>query len=163
MLSIPLSGGASFSLGPAGGPLVVGLALGALGRTGPLVWQVPFSAGLTLRQLGLALFLAAVGVSAGTPFAATMASSGGAAMLGVAALITMTVASLALWTSRRWLKATAAVAMGLTSGVHTQPAGLAFATDAARDESPGLGYSTVSPIATLMKIVLAQLLLGRPS
>lgn len=160
MVTIPLPGGGMFRLGPAGGPLVVGLVLGALGRTGPLVWQVPFSAGLTLRQLGLALFLAAVGVSAGSPFASTIMAGGGLQMLAAAALITVLVASLALWSSRSWLKAPAGVAMGLTSGVHTQPAGLAFATDAAHDESPGLGYSTVSPIATLTKILLAQLLLG---
>jgi putative transport protein len=128
-----------------------------------LVWQVPFSAGLTLRQLGLALFLAAVGVSAGAPFATTIRAGGGLQMLAAAGLITVVVASLALWSSRTWLKAPAGVAMGLTSGVHTQPAGLAFATDAAHDESPGLGYSTVSPIATLTKILLAQLLLGGPA
>lgn len=162
MISIPLPGGAYFRLGPAGGPLVSGLVLGALGRTGPLVWQVPYSAGLTLRQLGLALFLAAVGVSAGAPFARTLAAGGGGAMLLLGAGVTLVVATLALLTSRRWLRAPAGVALGLVSGVHTQPAGLAFASEAARDESPGLGYSTVSPIATLTKILLAQLLLGGP-
>ena len=160
MIAIPLPGGSFFRLGPAGGPLVTGIILGALGRTGPLVWQVPFSAGLTLRQLGLALFLAAVGVSAGAPFAQTMRAGGGLAMFAVAGGITMLTAALALWSARTWLKAPAGVALGLASGIHTQPAGLAFATDAARDESPALGYSTVSPIATLTKILLAQILLG---
>lgn len=161
LLPFPLPGGGTFKLGPAGGPLVVGLVLGALGRTGPVVWQVPYSASLTLRQLGLALFLAAVGVNAGTPFARTLATHDGLRLLGLGAVITVGVAGLALVTSRAWLKAPPGIAMGLASGVHTQPAALAFASETTRDESPGLGYSTVSPLATLAKIVLAQLLIGR--
>ncbi len=160
LVTIPLPGGAFFRLGPAGGPLVMGLVLGALGRTGPIVWQLPYSAGLTLRQLGLALFLAAVGVSAGTPFVRTLREGGGLELLAAGAAITVVTATLALWTSRRLLRAPAGVAMGMASGVHTQPAGLAFANDAARDESPNVGYASVSPIATVAKILLAQLLMG---
>ncbi len=160
MVSIPLPGGTSFRLGPAGGPLVVGLVLGALGRTGPLLWQLPFNAGLTLRQLGLALFLAAVGVNAGTPFARTLHQGGGPALLALGAAITLVTAALALWTTRAWLKAPAGVAMGMVTGLHTQPAGLAFANDAARDESPNLGYASISPVATVAKILLAQVLLS---
>jgi len=160
LVSIPLPGGAFFRLGPAGGPLVMGLVLGALGRTGPIVWQLPYSAGLTLRQLGLAVFLAAVGLSAGTPFIGTLRAGGGLQLLGAGAMITLVTAALALWTGRHWLRAPAGVTMGMASGVHTQPAGLAFANDAARDESPNVGYASVSPIATVTKILLAQLLLG---
>jgi len=160
MISIPLPGGTAFRLGPAGGPLVMGLVLGALGRTGPMVWQLPYSAGLTLRQLGLAVFLAAVGVNAGTPFARTLHEGGGPALLAAGAVVTLVTATLALWTSRVWLRAPAGVAMGMVSGVHTQPAGLAFANDSARDESPNLGYASVSPVATVAKILLAQLLLS---
>jgi putative transport protein len=58
------------------------------------------------------------------------------------------------------LRAPAGLGMGLASGVHTQPAALAFASESARDPSPDVGYSTVSPIATLTKILVAQLLLG---
>ncbi len=160
MVSIPLPGGTMFRLGPAGGPLVAGLVLGAVGRTGPLVWQLPYSAGLTLRQLGLALFLAAVGVSAGGPFTRTLAEGGGYALLAGGAAITLTTAALALWSARRFLRAPAGIAMGMTTGVHTQPAGLAFANEAAPDESPNLGYASVSPVATVGKILLAQLLLS---
>lgn len=160
LVSIPLPGGSFFRLGPAGGPLVMGLVLGALGRTGPIVWQLPYSAGLTLRQLGLALFLAAVGVSAGTPFVQTLQAGGGPQLLLAGTLITVVTAASALWTGRQWLRAPAGVAMGMAAGVHTQPAGLAFANEAARDESPNLGYASVSPIATVTKILLAQLLLG---
>ncbi len=160
LVAVPLPGGGFFRLGPAGGPLVVGLLLGALGRTGPIVWQLPYSAGLTLRQLGLALFLAAVGLSAGAPFARTLREGGGLQMLAAGAAVTCITATLALWSSRHLLRAPASVAMGMAAGVHTQPAALAFANDAARDDSPNLGYASVSPIATVTKIILAQLLLG---
>jgi putative transport protein len=60
LVPIPLPGGSTFRLGFAGGPLVVGLVLGALGRSGPLVWQLPHGANLMLRQLGLTFFLAGV-------------------------------------------------------------------------------------------------------
>jgi len=134
--------------------------LGALGRTGPIVWQLPYSASLTLRQLGLAVFLATVGVSAGTPFLRTLGQGGGIAILAGGAIVTTVTAALALVTGKQWLRAPAGVAMGMASGVHTQPAGLAFATDAAREESPNVGYASVSPVATVTKILLAQLLLG---
>src|SRR5581483_11732763 len=71
---IPLPG-QSFTLGVAGGPLLTGLVLGALGRTGPVVWQMPYSANLTLRQIGIVLFLAGVGTRSGQAFAHTF--SGG--------------------------------------------------------------------------------------
>lgn len=160
MFTVQLPGDAQFRLGPAGGPLVVGLILGAIGRTGPLVWQVPYSAGMTLRQLGLALFLAAVGLSAGAPFVTTLRSGGGLMLLGLGCLVTFSTAGLALWTSRARLHAPPGIALGMTSGVHTQPAGLAFANEAAPDESPNVGYASVSPVATIAKILLAQLLLG---
>jgi putative transport protein len=160
LVSVPLPGGATFRLGPAGGPLVVGLVLGSLGRTGPLVWQLPYSAGLTLRQLGLAVFLAAVGVGAGTPFARTLRQSTGPQLLATGAFVTVATAALGLWTARKMLRAPAGLAMGMVSGVHTQPAALAFANESVRDDSPNLGYAGVSPVATVAKILLAQLLLG---
>jgi putative transport protein len=160
LLPLPLPGGTVFRLGPAGGPLVMGLTLGALGRTGSITWQLPYNAGLTLRQLGLALFLAAVGVGAGAPFAATLRAGGGIPLLAAGALITLTTAAAALWSARRVMRAAPGTALGLVAGVHTQPAGLAFANEVARDESPDLGYASVSPIATITKILLAQWLMG---
>lgn len=67
----------SFKLGYAGGPLVVGLILGRVGRTGPLFWTLPFSANLTLRQLGLVLFLAGVGTRSGDAFASKLLAGQG--------------------------------------------------------------------------------------
>ena len=70
MIPIPLPGGTALKLGSAGGPLVVSLILGAIGRTGPIVWQVPYGANLALRQLGITLFLAGIGTTAGAGFGA---------------------------------------------------------------------------------------------
>ena len=76
LVPIPIPGLGQFSLGLAGGPLVVALILGKLGRTGPLAWHMPLPANLTLRTFGLTLFLAAVGLGSGAPFVETLAGAG---------------------------------------------------------------------------------------
>src|SRR5262249_57242033 len=68
LIPIPIPGVGTVSLGLAGGPLVVALVLGWLGRTGPVIWHLPASANLVLRNFGLSLFLARVGIDSGTPF-----------------------------------------------------------------------------------------------
>ncbi len=74
IVSFPLPGGQGFQLGAAAGPLIVGMLLGALRRTGPLVWTLPAAANLTIRQIGLMLFLAALGLNAGPQFASLLGS-----------------------------------------------------------------------------------------
>jgi len=160
LVPLPLPGGGVVRLGPAGGPLVMGMVLGALGRTGPVVWQLPYSASLTLRQLGLAVFLAGVGLRAGGPFVHTLLAPGGAALLAAGAAVTLSTAALALLTSRAVLRAPAAAALGLAAGVHTQPAALAAAEAGTSDGSPSVGYAGVSPVATVAKILLGQWLSG---
>ena len=160
MLPLPLPTGASFKLGAAGGPLIVGLVLGRLGRTGPLVWTLPFSANLTLRQLGLVLFLAGVGTRSGYAFATTFTQGGGVSIFLAGAAITALTAFFGLWFGHRVLRIPRDVLVGLVAGVHTQPAALAFALEQSETELPNRGYATVFPIATIAKIVLAQLLLA---
>ena len=158
-LTIPLPGGAEFRLGFAGGPLIVGLVLGALGRTGPVVWQLPQGANLTLRQFGLILFLAAVGTRSGYAFASTLGGSPlGLTLFVTGALLTGTVALLTLWLAHRCLKIPFAAAAGLLAGLQTQPAVLGFATEQTGSEEPNVAYATVYPVATIAKIVLVQLL-----
>ncbi len=160
MVPIPLPTGASFKLGAAGGPLIVGLVLGRLGRTGPLVWTLPFSANLTLRQLGLVLFLAGVGTRSGYAFATTFTQGGGVSIFLAGAAITTLTAFLGLWFGHRVLRIPRDVLVGIIAGVHTQPAALAFAAEQTGNEQPNRGYATVFPMATIAKIVLAQLLLA---
>jgi putative transport protein len=76
LIRVPIPGVGAFSLGLAGGPLLVSLILGRLGRTGPLSWRIPLAANLTLRNFGLTLFLAAVGLGAGAPFVTTVSETG---------------------------------------------------------------------------------------
>lgn len=158
-LPIPLPEGRTFELGFAGGPLVVGLALGALGRTGPILWQIPFSANLTLRQLGLILFLAGIGTRSGYAFVQTLAQGDGLRLFWMGTLITVGVALLTLWIGYRWLRIPLGVLGGVLAGLQTQPAVLAFALEKTNNDQPNLGYATVYPFAMLLKIFLVQLLL----
>lgn len=162
LVTVPLPGGGTFQLGVAGGPLIVGLALGARGRMGPVVWQLPFSANLTLRQIGIVLFLAGVGTRSGWVFGQTFGHEGTWPLFVSGALVTMTTSALALIVGRQLLHIRPAVLFGMVTGIHTQPAALAFATETAGDDGPNSGYAAVFPFATIAKILLAQLLLGLP-
>jgi putative transport protein len=157
-IPVPMGGGASFKLGFAGGPLIVGLLLGRIGRTGRLVWTMSYSANLTLRQLGLVLFLAGVGTRSGYSFVSTLSHGGGLAIFGVGAVITCLVALASLWIGHKVLRIPMGVLVGMLAGIHTQPAALAFATEQTKSDLPNVGYATVYPIATIAKIVLAQVL-----
>ncbi len=157
-IPIPLPGGAVFRLGFAGGPLIVALVLGALGRTGKFVWQLPHSANLTLRQLGTILFLAGIGTRSGYAFSQSLSSA--LVLLAVGAVVTCTTALLTLWIGHRWLRIPFAPLTGMLAGLQTQPAVLAFALERSRDERPNLGYATVYPVAMIAKIIIAQVILS---
>jgi putative transport protein len=159
LVPIPMPGGGDFRLGMAGGPLVVGLVLGALERTGPITWQLPYNANLTLRQLGAVLFLAGVGVRSGHAFVGTVRSSEGLAMLAVGAAVTVFAAVLAVWLGTALLRVPVDVLCGIVAGMQTQPAVLAFAVEQSGDDLPNTGYASVYPVATIAKIVFAQILL----
>ncbi len=151
--------GVTLRLGLAGGPLVVALFLGARGRTGPLVWTLPYSANLTLRQLGLILFLAGVGIRAGHGFLATLSAGGGLSLFLAGAAVTFVTALTMLFAGRLWLQIPMGVLIGMLGGLQTQPAVLAFAHEQARNDLPNVGYATVYPVAMILKILLAQALL----
>jgi putative transport protein len=159
-IAMPLPWGGSFQLGIAGGPLVVALTLGTLGRTGPVVWQLPYNANLTLRQLGLILFLAGVGVQAGWSFGRTVGSWDGLLLFAAGAVLTTGSALLTLWLGHRRLHIPMSTMTGILAGQQTQPAVLAFAGEQSGNDLPTLGYVTVFPLATLAKILLAQALLA---
>lgn len=158
LVPVPLPGGVTFRLGLAGGPLVVALILGTLGRSGPIVWVQPHNANLTLRQLGLALFLAGIGTRAGFTFGSTVQQAG-AGLLAAGAAVALVTAWVTLVAGYRVLRIPMPVLAGMLAGLQTQPAALAFAVDQARSEVPHVGYATVYPTAMIVKILLAQLLL----
>jgi len=159
MLPIPLPGGAKVSLGFAGGPLLVALVLGAVERTGRISWNIPVSANLTLRQIGLLLFLAGVGTKAGYAFLQTMRTNG-LQMLVAGAFVTAFTTLAGLIVGYKVLRIRFDTLMGMVSGVQTQPACLAFATTTANNEAPNVGYASVYPVAMIAKIILVQVLLS---
>lgn len=159
LIPVPLPGGTVFRLGLAGGPLVVGLVLGSLERTGPITWQLPYNANLTLRQLGAILFLAGVGIRSGSAFAETVTSGRGLSLLVVGATVTTTAAVAMLLAGVVVLRAPTGTLAGMIAGLQTQPAVLAFAVEQDGDEEPNVGYATVFPVAMIVKILLAQVVL----
>lgn len=160
-LPLPL-GPVTLRLGFAGGPLVVGLVLGALVRTGPLLWQVPQGASVTLRQFGLVLFLAGVGTRAGPAFVEALGSPLllrvvvlGVVAIGVPVVATLLLRRRALASLGEDAQGSAALA-GLIAGVTSQPAALALAEDRGAGNDALLGYATVFPVAMVGKILLGQ-------
>ena len=160
ILPIPLPGGIRVSLGFAGGPLVVALVLGTLERTGGMVWNLPFSANVALRQIGLILFLAGIGTRAGQGFLAAFAGGGGLAILAAGAVVTFATALATLWAAHRLMGIPMSLALGMVAGVHTQPAILGYALDETRNEIPNLGYASTYPAATIAKLLLVQVLVA---
>jgi putative transport protein len=160
VLPIPLPGGVDLKLGLAGGPLTVALVLGALDRTGPLVWTLPYSANLTLRQFGLIVFLAGIGTRAGHEFVSTVRSRDGIVLFGAGAIITFGAALSALWIGYRLLQTPMGLLTGMVAGLHTQPAVLGFALEQTHDDLPNVGYAALFPLATIAKILAAQLLIA---
>jgi putative transport protein len=159
LVPIPLPGGTVFRLGIAGGPLLVSLLLGYLERTGPLVWSMPYSANLTLRQFGLVIFLAGIGTRAGFAFVNTLFSTGGVLLFATGALITCLTATVLLWIGHRLLRIPMSLLIGMLAGLQTNPAVLSFANTQTKNDLPNIGYATVYPVAMIGKIVLAQIVL----
>ncbi len=159
LIAIPLPGGGSVELGVGGGPLLAGLVLGTLSRTGRITWQVPHAANLTLRQLGILIFLGSVGIRSGATFAAAAGTAVGA-RLAVAALIVTSVIALATTVLMRILRSDPVSAAGQIAGVETQPAVHAYAAETTKgDERVDAGYALVLPLAMILKLILVQLLI----
>lgn len=159
MVTLPLPGGASFSLGAAAGPLVVGLVLGRLERTGPVVWGLPHAANLTIRQLGLLLFLAAVGLASGQAFASQAVSLTGLQVIGFAAVIVL-VTGLLFLAAVRLSGFSAPRSAGALAGLVGQPAILAYATSRSTDPRIDAGYAPLFALGMIVKIILVTLLAG---
>ena len=156
-IEIPVPGLGDVRLGSAGGPLVVGLLLGHLQRTGPFVWQLPHGANLTLRQLGAILFLAVVGVSSGPVLVDALQTSVGPKVVLAGVIVTSTTAA-ALMALGRVNGVGGDRMSGVIAGSQTQPAVLAFAVGRSADPRVPLGYALATPVAMVVKIVMAQVL-----
>ena len=145
-------------LGLAGGPLLVAILLSRLGHVGRMVWWMPVSSNLMLREFGIALFLACVGLSSGGTFVETLIRGPGLAWMGAAALITvapiLTVAAVA----RRFLRLNYLTICGVIAGSMTDPPALAFASAQAKSNATSLAYAAVYPLTMILRVLGAQLL-----
>lgn len=158
LIPIPLPGGITFRLGFAGGPLVVALIVGKLGRTGPILWTLPYSASLTLRQLGLLLFAAGIGTRAGYDFYHTLSQGRGIEVFVSGAIMTFTAGVFFFVLGYKWLKVPMNQLFGIYAGAQTQPVVLSFAADQTKNDLPNNGYATIFPVGTIYKILMAQIL-----
>jgi putative transport protein len=156
LIPIPIPGVGTVSLGIGGGPLIVALIAGKLRRTGPLLWVMPLPANIVLRNFGLALFLATVGINAGQPFLKTIAETGftlfwiGAAVLLATVLIVLLVGYYVLKIAYDDL-------MGIAAGATGNPAILVYGARMAPTERPDIGYAMIFPSMTIVKVICVQI------
>lgn len=155
MITFEIPGGFTFKLGYAGGPLIVGLILGGLRRTGPINWTLPYSANLILRQIGLILLLAAIGINSGHKFVMTLTQGSGAVLFLAGGIISLVTALATLIFGYLVLKIPFSFLTGMVSN---QPAILEFALGKAQNKLPNVGFTLMMPISIVTKIVYAQLL-----
>jgi putative transport protein len=159
ILPIPVPGLGTMKVGVAGGTLIGALILGKLGRLGPLNWAMPMAANLTIRNFGLSVFLAQVGMSSGTPFVEVVAASG-PVLLAAGAAILLALALPPLLIGHYVMRIPFEDLLGITSGVTGSPAILAYAFRSFPSERVEICYAMIFPAATVMKIIIAQLIVA---
>ncbi|WP_448190358.1 putative transporter [Azospirillum sp. sgz301742] len=149
---------APLRLGLAGGPLIVAILLARLGHLGPLVWFMPPAANLALREIGIVLFLAVLGVASGARFVETLASGAGLPWVAWGVLVTAIPLLVTGLVARGVLKLNFLTICGMLAGAQTNPPGLAYANAVAASEAPALAYATVYPLAMCLRILAPQIL-----
>ncbi len=148
---------AAGKLGLAGGPLVVAILLSRLANTGPVVWYMPPTANHMLREIGITLFLAAVGLKSGERFVEVLLSGEGWRWLALGALVTAVPLLLIGLLARGWRKLNYAEICGLLAGSMTDPPALAFSQQVTNSDAPAVAYATVYPLVMLLRVFTAQL------
>jgi len=155
LIPLPVPGLGKLTLGLAG-LLLLALYLGKVGRTGPFVWTMPLSANLVLRNFGLTIFLAQVGMASGPKFFATVGATGVTFLLYgaiIALALVLITAAFSLWVFRLPFD----TAVGVVSGATGNPAILAFASRIAPTDRPDVGYAMIFPSMTILKILFVQI------
>ena len=155
LIPIPIPGVGVVTLGIGGGPLIVALILGKLRRTGPMLWVMPLPANIVLRNFGLALFLAAVGINAGQPFVKTIAATGPTLLLIGVVVLLVTVA-IVLLVGYYLMKIPYDDLLGVASGATGNPAILVYSNRMAPTERPDIGYAMIFPSMTIVKVIAVQ-------
>ena len=146
-------------LGLAGGPLIVAILISRYGGRLSVTHYVSQSANLMIREIGIVLFLASVGLDAGKSFISTLTEGDGLLWMGLGAIITLVPLIVTAWLSRWKGKLNYLETCGILSGASTDPPALAFANDITGSDIPALTYASVYPLTTFMRIMVAQLLI----
>ena len=152
----PDPGVGTVTLGIGGGPLIVALIVGKLRRTGPLVWVMPLPANIVLRNFGLALFLAAVGINSGQPFVKTISETGFSLLL-IGAVVLLTTVLIVLLVGYYVMKIPFDDLIGVASGATGNPAILVYGARMAPTERPDIGYAMIFPSMTIVKVIAVQI------
>lgn len=146
-------------LGLAGGPLIISILIGRFGHKVKLVTYTTMSANLMLREVGLVLFLASVGIKAGENFVQMVVEGDGVLYVGLGFLITFIPLIITGIIARWHHRVNYFTLMGLIAGSNTDPPALAYVNQIAGNDAPAVGYSTVYPLTMFLRILTAQLLI----
>ena len=144
-------------LGIAGGPLIFAILIGRFGYRMKLVTYTTTSANMMLREIGLVLFLASVGIKAGAGFWDTVVQGDGLKYVGCGFLITIIPILIIGTIARLKFKFNYFTIMGMLAGTYTDPPALAYANASCSKEAPAVGYSTVYPLSMFLRIFTAQI------
>jgi len=147
---------APVKLGLAGGPLIAAILLGRLGSFGPFVWYMPRSANLSVRKLGIVLFLSCVGIKAGDQFVQTLVHGHGLQWMAWGVAITLIPLMIVAVAARIATKLNYMPLCGLLAGSMTDPPALAFAGSVTGSEAPSVAYASVYPLVMILRILAAQ-------
>lgn len=146
-------------LGLAGGPLIVAILISRFGYHYKLITYTTQSANLMLREIGIAMFLACVGLSAGEGFVDTIVNDGGVAWIGYGFIITVVPLLVIGCVARYFFKVNYFTLMGLIAGSTTDPPALAYSNATAGNDAPSVGYATVYPLTMFLRVLTAQLMI----
>ncbi len=156
LVPIPLPGVGTVTLGIGGGPLIVALVAGRLRRTGPIAWVMPLPANIVLRNFGLTLFLATVGINSGQAFLTTVMQTGPILLL-VGAAVVLTAIFAILLVGHVILRLPFDDLLGVASGATGNPAIVVYAARMAPTERTNVAYAMIFPSATIVKVIGVQI------
>lgn len=146
-------------LGLAGGPLIVSILISKFGPKYKLITYTTMSANLMIREIGISLFLACVGLGAGEKFIETIVDKGGYVWIGYGVIITILPLLIAGLVGKLYFKLNYFTLIGVLSGATTDPPALAYSSSISSTDAPSVGYATVYPLTMFLRVLTAQLLI----
>ncbi len=155
LVSITLPGGATFQIGSAGGTLIIALILGAVRRTGSIVWTLPYSATQALQQIGLIFLLAAIGVRSGNALENLALGNTVLLLVFVSVAVVLTLTTVSLIIGHKIMGMPFSLVAGM---IASQPAVYSYLSERAKTHLPNIGFTMAIPLGVIFKVLYAQLL-----